>query len=171
VSAFLGIDPGLSGALALYDVASGALEVADMPVFRVKTKHVLDAHGLARIIDDWTSGSDVRVWLEFVASSPQMGVASSFKFGEGYGVVQGVLAANFLRVEKVTPAQWKRAMKVSGEKDECRAAACRLFPRRSALFARKKDDGRAEAALIALYGSRQHQPFTPEPLTPQEAEQ
>lgn len=155
MTAFLGIDPGLTGALALYDAGADTLDVADIPTFRVGTKHLLDAHGLARIVDDWTAGKTVSVWLEFVASSPQMGVASSFKFGEGYGVVQGILAANFLRVERVTPASWKRAMKLPADKEASRAMACRLFPRHSALFALKKHHGRAEAALLALHGSRQ----------------
>lgn len=166
---FLGIDPGLTGALARYDAATETLDVADMPTFRLGKKSVLDAHSLARIVDDWTAGAPVIVYLEFVSSSPQMGVTSAFKFGEGYGVIQGVLAANFLRVEKVTPAAWKRFMKVTADKDSARAAACRLFPRHSALFARVKDHGRAEAALLARYGSRQQQPFVPpDPLEPQE---
>ncbi len=45
-------------------------------------------------------------------------------------------------------------MKLSADKDASRAMACRLFPRHSALFARKKDDGRSEAALLAMYGAR-----------------
>lgn len=151
----LGIDPGLAGALALYDASADHLRVEDIPTFKIGTKSVIDANGLARIVDDWVSGQRVVAFLEFVSASPQMGVTSAFKFGVGFGLIQGVLAANFVRVEMVTPPAWKRAMKVTRDKDECRAAATRRFPALSPLFARKKDDGRAEAALIALYGARQ----------------
>lgn len=149
----LGIDPGLDGALALYD-GEGYCEVLDMPTYQVGKKRHLDALALARWIDANSEHID-RVWLEYVAASPQMGVTSAFRFGEGYGILQGVLAANFLRVISVTPPVWKRAMKVTGNKDECRAKAAGLFPHQSGLFARKKDDGRAEACLLAVYGSRQ----------------
>lgn len=157
MSAVIGIDPGLSGALARYDLETTALLVEDMPVFKIGSKTVIDALGLARLIDVWGADQGVVAFLEFVASSPQMGVASAFKFGEGCGIVKGVLAANFVRVESVTPPAWKRAMGVKADKDGCRAVAAQRFPRQSGLFARKKDDGRAEAALIALYGAQQAQ--------------
>lgn len=152
---FVGIDPGLDGAIAAWEGPGEPIAVADMPTYQMGKKRVLDVLGLARAVDNIVRERRATVYLEFVSSSPQMGVASAFKFGEGYGALQGVLAANFLSVVKVTPSTWKRAMKVTGNKDECRAAAAAMFPEQSALFARKKDDGRAEAALIAVYGARQ----------------
>lgn len=152
MKSILGIDPGLSGAVALYDPNTGELEVHDVPVHQIGSKRTIDHYGFARIIDNWSTVNPV-VWLEFVASSPQMGVSSAFKFGDTNGVIRGVCAAHFLSIITVTPAAWKRAMKVTGDKDECRAKACALFPKHTFLFARKKDDGRAEAALIAMHGS------------------
>lgn len=153
---YVGIDPGLDGALCAWEGAGSPLSVLDMPTYQIGKKRVLDALGLARWADATLGcGKPVKVFLEFVASSPQMGVASAFKFGQSYGVLQGILAAQFVEVISVTPAHWKRAMKVTGDKDECRAKAASLFPTQSALFARKKDDGRAEAVLLAVYGSRQ----------------
>lgn len=149
----IGIDPGLTGALALYDPLSGSLDVADMPVHRIGSKTVVDHYGLARIVDDW-GRTTPHCWIEFVSSSPQMGVASAFKFGETVGVIRGVCAASFLPIETVTPPTWRKAMGVKGDKDESRARACALFPKHSGLFSRKKDDGRAEAVLIAAYGAR-----------------
>lgn len=152
----LGVDPGLDGALALYNDAAGSFEVLDMPTYQIGKKRHLDALGLARWIDA-NSEHINEVWLEYVAASSQMGVTSAFRFGEGYGILQGVFAANFLKVVSVTPPVWKRSMKVTGDKDECRAAAAKMFPRQSGLFARKKDDGRAEAVLIAVHAVRQNQ--------------
>jgi hypothetical protein len=52
----------------------------------------------------------------------------------------------------VPPATWKKAMRLKGGKDESREAAMRLWPASAGLFARVKDNDRAEAALIAEWG-------------------
>lgn len=150
----LGIDPGLGGALALYR-ADGALEIVDMPTLQLK-KRVINEYALARIVDDWAS-SVREVWLEQVGVRPGEGAVGAFSFGRGYGVIRGICAANFLTIVDVTPQTWKRAMKIAGAKDEARAAASALFPACASQFVRKRDDGRAEAALIALYGALQTQ--------------
>lgn len=152
-SCILGIDPGLSGALALYGV-DGSLEIVDMPTLQLKTKRVIDEYALARIIDDWSSRIR-EVWLEQVGSRPGEGHVGAFNFGRGYGVLRGICAANFLTIIDVTPATWKGAMKVRGDKDESRQRASALFPRHAGQWSRKRDDGRAEAALIALHGAQQ----------------
>lgn len=148
-TAILGIDPGLSGALALLDV-DGSLEVVDMPTLQLK-KRVIDEYALARIIDDW-AGRVREVWLEQVATRPGEGAVGAFTFGRGYGLLRGICAANFLTIIDVTPQTWKRALRVPAEKDGARAAASRVFPRHAGMWARVKDDGRAEAALIARHG-------------------
>jgi crossover junction endodeoxyribonuclease RuvC len=151
--AILGIDPGKTGALALLQ-PDGLLMIEDVPVFKIGSKTTVDHYALARVIDNWSPLKPV-VWLEQVGTRPGEGSVGAFDFGRTYGILLGVCAAHFLTVNLVTPASWKVAMKVKGDKDESRAAACTMFPRQSVLFARKKDDGRAEAALIAAYGVRQ----------------
>lgn len=155
-SCFLGIDPGLSGALALYDPTDGSLEIADIPVLQLKSKRIIDEYALARRIDCWSSR--VReVWLELVGVRPGEGAVGAFSFGKGYGVIRGVCAANFLTIMDVTPQSWKAALRVKGDKDESRLVASRLLPRYAHNWTLKKHDGRAEAALIALYGAQQHE--------------
>jgi crossover junction endodeoxyribonuclease RuvC len=149
----LGIDPGKCGALALLDIAGGALEVADVPTLAIRGKTVIDHYGLARIVDAWATRNPV-VFVEQVGSRPGEGHAGAFDFGRTCGLILGVLSANFLRVEFVTPSKWKADLKVKGDKDESRQRAATLFPRQSGLFARVKDDGRAEAALIAAWGAQ-----------------
>lgn len=156
--AILGIDPGLSGALALYWPSSGVVAVRDMPVLETRRsdkriKRSVDPYELARLIDEWSKDIGL-VCLELVGVRPGEGAVGAFSFGEGYGLVRGVCCANFLPVETVTPASWKRAMGVKGDKDESRARASQLFPRSAGLWPRKKDDGRAESLLIAAYGAR-----------------
>ena len=153
----LGIDPGRYGALALYNPTTGDLTVHDMPTLQVGKRHLVDATEVARIIDNW-SAQIWEVWLEQVATRPGEGAVAAFAFGRGYGVLQGVIAANFLPLQQVTPQSWKKALRVTGNKDESRARASALLPKHAGLWTLKKHEGRAEAALIALYGARQSNP-------------
>lgn len=154
----LGIDPGLTGALALFDPAAERLLIEDVPTFTLKSggrkKSTVDHYGLARIIDAWVSLNPV-VWLEQVGTRPGEGAVGAFSFGKTYGLLLGIAAAHFLRIELVTPASWKSALKVKGDKDVSRQRASALLPRHSGLWPLAKHDGRAEAALIALHGSMQ----------------
>jgi crossover junction endodeoxyribonuclease RuvC len=149
----LGIDPGKRGALALLDVTAGALEVEDVPTLTIRGKTVIDHYALARIVDAWSPRNPV-VFIEQVGSRPGEGHAGAFDFGRTCGLILGVCAASFLRIEFVTPATWKRSHKLGPDKDQARLRAATLFPRHSGLFARVKDDGRAESALIAAYGAQ-----------------
>lgn len=152
----IGIDPGLTGALALLE-GGELIAIEDMPTFRIGKKTAIDHWALARIIDRWNDvtgpASPPAAWIEFVSSSPQMGVTSAFSFGKGYGIILGILAANFIPMHFVTPPSWKTAMKAKGEKDESRARAKALWPARSDWFSLVKHHGRADAALIGLYGA------------------
>ena len=72
-----------------------------------------------------------------------------FAFGQAYGLVLGVLAGLWIPTSTVTPAAWKKALKLNTGKDAARAKAAQLWPQMAGEFKRVKDDGRAEAALIA----------------------
>ncbi len=152
----LGIDPGASGALAV--VEDGQLvALVDMPTLTVKrgTREVreVNAPALAHAILDLGPGSIDAALLEKVGAMPGQGVSSMFAFGRAVGVIEGVLGGLLIPYSTVPPQEWQRAMRVRGGKDGARERAMRLFPARAAEFARKKDDGRADAALIASYGA------------------
>jgi crossover junction endodeoxyribonuclease RuvC len=66
-----------------------------------------------------------------------------------------VLAALQVPYQLVTPNEWKRSFRLGPSKAEARIAAARLFPGSARYFARVRDEGRAEAALIALFGAQQ----------------
>jgi crossover junction endodeoxyribonuclease RuvC len=87
---------------------------------------------------------------------PKQGVASSFTFGEGFGIWKGIIAAFQLPVELVSPQRWKKTMLADQgkEKDASRFKAMQLFPSVADQLKRVKDDGRAEALLLAEYGRR-----------------
>ena len=153
----IGIDPGLSGAVARYNSDAGSVIVMDMPTFTLtrngKSKRDIDAVSLARIIDDFASEAGTCIYLEAVASRPGQGVSSVFAFGKAYGIALGIASATFCPVELVTPQVWKRALKVPADKDGARARASALLPGSAWQWPRVKDADRAEASLIALYGS------------------
>ncbi len=151
----LGVDPGLSGACALYCTESkGLVEVFDMPTIAAGTgsKRVLDESTLAWRIDAFANRIK-HAFVERVGAMPGQGVTSMFSFGTSYGIVRGIIAANFIPITLVTPQTWKKALGVPKEKDGARGRASQLMPTSSPQWARAKDDGRAEAALISLYGA------------------
>lgn len=152
-AAFLGVDPGLGGALAV--VQDGHVETFDMPTFDIKGKRKLDIALLDSIIRGIAAVREPRLAVvEDVHSMPAQGVASSFTFGYVTGVVHALLAAHKIPVHLVSPGAWKRVMGLSADKDASRQLASRIFPASVAHWARKKDDGRAEAVLLAHYGSK-----------------
>ncbi|UGA37931.1 hypothetical protein JOS77_29010 [Chromobacterium haemolyticum] len=148
----LGIDPGINGAIAVLD-GDSLVEVHDMPVVELKsgktTKRSVSPAMLANIMRQYPGA---HVVVEKVGAMPGQGVSSMFNFGKSAGIVEGVCAGLGLPVSFVTPQQWqKRASRRDG-KDGSRARAAELFPSQAGLFARVKDDGRAEAVLIAKFG-------------------
>jgi crossover junction endodeoxyribonuclease RuvC len=151
----LGIDPGASGALAIVDLTQpGRVEIFDMPSVQVKrgTRMVnqVSAPMLAEILREKLIDFAV---LEKVGAMPGQGVSSMFAFGRAAGVVEGVLAGLEIAVTLVTPQEWQKHMRVVGGKDGARSRASQIFSKDVNYFLRKKDDGRADAALIASYGS------------------
>jgi crossover junction endodeoxyribonuclease RuvC len=153
MSAIIGFDPGLDGAGALN--ADGVLSIIDMPTLRPGKRRVVDEIELARLIG--AMGPIDHAFVELVGIRPGEGAVGAFAFGLGYGVLRGILRAHFIPITFVTPTRWKRAVGIpaGAGKDASRAMAKEMFQHDAGLFARVKDDGRAEAALIALYGARQ----------------
>lgn len=147
----LGIDPGLSGGLALLH-GGAIIQAAAMPVVKVAGKGEIDLARLGAILRDWAPS---HAWVEQQQSMPRQGVASSFRTGQNYGTLLGFLQASGVPVAVVRPAVWKRAMGVPSDKAAAVAIASRLLPSSSHWWPRRGDDGIAEAALLAVYGSRQ----------------
>jgi crossover junction endodeoxyribonuclease RuvC len=154
MSFIIGIDPGNNGAVAIVDAKGGLIEVWPMPTLEVKVGKATKTRISPELLsEELRNLDDVRAaYIEAVASSPQMGVSSAFAFGEGFGIVKGVLAALQIPVVLVPPAKWKRDMSLNASKDGSRAKAIAKWPQHAAEFKRVKDDGKAEAALIAEWG-------------------
>jgi len=151
----IGIDPGLSGAIAV--LTDDSLQIHDMPTMTVdrngKAKRQVSANELAELLNLY-AGKDCHVYVERVSAMAGQGVTSVFSFGRSFGMIEGILAALKMPVTFVAPATWTRAIGRSPGKDASRARAMELFPNYEYFFKRVKDDGRADAALIAHWGRK-----------------
>lgn len=162
----LGIDPGVSGALALLTEGGALLSVHDMPVTEAvigKTKRrrvapVLLARLMRELAPDTVAIEQVQPMPRRKAKGDAEGGAgggsgalSAFGLGRSLGVVEGVVAGLALPIVSSHPATWKRAMQLTSDKERSRQRALELWPAQANLFARKKDADRAEAALLGLY--------------------
>lgn len=146
----LGIDPGLEGALAVLS-EEGDLETTRMPIMGAKSKRIIDITAVARFVAE----RDVEFALcEYTGAMPRQGVASTFKFGFVSGQITGLLHAICLPHKFVTPTRWKKDFGLSADKELSRRLAIERFPRAAEQFALRKDEARAEAALIALWWFR-----------------
>lgn len=132
--------------------------VFDTPILTVagsKNKRECNASAMASLLEPYRD-CEALVVLENIHSMPKQGVASSFSFGKGFGMWLGIVAAFKLPMELVSPQRWKKEILVDmGQgKDASRFKAIALFPSIAEQLSRKKDDGRAEALLLAEYGRR-----------------
>lgn len=151
----MSIDPGLSGAVAVYNPSSKSLiSVKDMPVHTDKKgRRRIDAYELSLYVGAYAP--DIRfAVIEKVGPMPHDGVVQAFHFGYGTGIAAGVLSAHMLQIVEAEPAAWKSAMGLSRDKNLSRTRAMTLFPKEATLFKRAKDDGRAEAILMAVFAAR-----------------
>lgn len=152
----IGIDPGLSGAIAHLTRAND-LHVWDMPVIEQivggKKRNRINVHAFRDIIID--IGQVDMVVLEDVNSMPTDGKVQASTFGRGLGQLEGVLIALDRPLTLVRPQVWTKKLGVGADKGVHRATAMRLNPTKADLFKRVKDDGRADAALIALWYMRE----------------
>lgn len=158
----IGVDPGLTGAIAvLVDGEFG--DVFDMPVeAKAKKGNQVDCAALFQIAVDirgrYVTSMRTRIVIEQVsAGGPamrgrQQGISSAFSFGDSFGCARffGVLIAE-ASVDFVRPAQWKQDMKLTNRKEYSLTKARRMFPGARQKLSRKKDDGRAEALLLARW--------------------
>ena len=120
---FLGIDPGISGGLAI--LYEGTF---DPTVYAFKDMTVRDIVDCLRGIPIGEHGSFAM--LESVHSFPGQGVASSFKFGQHFGQLIGILAGSGIAYDLVSPQKWQKELGClsKGDKNITKAAAQRLFP-------------------------------------------
>ena len=155
---YVGCDPGLGGALAVWRPADEMLLVIDMPTHEINGKRRIDLYQLSAELKSWIAVSpNARAIVENVGAFPGQSPNSMFNFGFAAGALQSAIATLELPMVLVVSQVWKKVYGIPGgreNKDVSRQKASMLFPKFAHLWARKKDDGRAEAVLLAHYGSK-----------------
>src|SRR5208282_1005449 len=146
----LSVDPGLSGALAILDARGDIRVTLDIPTIGDGAQRRIDAANLADTVCEQMPYPFAIV--EQVGARPGQGVAWTFRFGQSYGMILGVIGALAIPVRHVSPAKWKRALGLNRDSETSRARAIETWPLCAELFRRKADVDRAEACLIGHVG-------------------
>ncbi len=173
----IGVDPGVTGAIAMIGHKGEFLRCEDLPVMvrtetrvkgkngvmRTKTTNQVNAAALAELLREWLKDYDrpaVHIVIEKCQAMPGMikgsekaqSSSGTFSLGLSAGVIEGVVGALGYSHALVHPATWKASIKLAGgtKKDVYRTYAQRLYP--EAPLTRMMDHNRAEALLIAKYG-------------------
>jgi hypothetical protein len=149
----LGVDPGLQGALCLYEIFTRRIEVFDMPV----TDGRVDPAKLAAIVEMCKVRGTIHAAVENVNARP--GQAHTWAFALSVGIVHGCLGALSVPLNLIQPAQWKSAYGLrrapnetqADTKARARLLATELWPKYAENFKRVKDADRAESSLIARF--------------------
>lgn len=146
-----GIDPGKTGAMVIL-FPDNSVIVNRVPLMKLRSK---EQPAWSDWWQQWSAAAqDVdRFVVEQIAARPGQGVSSMFNFGVSYGFAQAVAVASGAPMHFVTPATWKAKLSLlKSDKNASREMARRLMPKINGEVARVKDDGVAEAALLAYYG-------------------
>ena len=152
----IGIDPGLSGAIAIME-NNKVLNIFDMPVMSEgkKNKRQLNSAQLVKLLkDNISKNEDISVVVEQVNAMPGQGVTSMFNFGQTFGAIKGVCAALGLPIFFVRPSKWKKHFElINSSKDSSRTKAIEMYPSLSNDKDKKKDVNKSDAILIARFFS------------------
>ena len=147
----VGIDPGLSGAIAL--AGPDNVSAWDMPLLNDGTKKQLDLLNIIDLLKSFPETS--KVVLEKAQPMPRDGSMGSFRYGEVYGALKALIVSMKLPLIEVAPITWKTKIVGKGkDKDASRMLVMQLFPQLSKQFQIKKSHNRAEAILLTEYGKR-----------------
>lgn len=141
----LGIDPGsVSGAYAFMDTDDQMIPiVGDLPV----ANRMVDAAQFSRLVQFFQPKAAI---VEQVSAMPKQGATSGFRFGQGVGIIHGVIQASGVAMHLVPASAWKKQYRLTSDKELSRSMAIRLFPLVEGMHL-KKHHGRAEALLLAQY--------------------
>lgn len=138
---YLGIDPGKKGALALLDKETMRVTCYDMPTTTAELHDLVAGMPIIR---------NCAVEKPFY---PQMiGIKNATTIAQAFGCLIGALQWRDIPFAEVRSNKWKPAMNLSKDKNASREMAMQMFPDDADQFKRVKDDGRAEAALLAVWG-------------------
>lgn len=156
---FIGIDPGLTGAIGSLDSEGKVRAVIDTPILDTisssgskRSEYNIQAMGgVLKAFINGNGPETVHVALEGVQPFPKAGVVPMFGLGRGLGLWEGILTALGFVYTKIRPQDWKAALMrgMRGGKETSIVRAQQLFPDLD--WSKKKYHGRADSLLLAEY--------------------
>lgn len=152
----IGIDPGLKGGICLAWADTETWGLCAMPVMGSGID-LVELKGI--LINPRSVPPPELVVIEKVHSMPKQGVASSFKFGDGFGSLKGLCVGLALPFILVTPQKWKKTVLAGydwkGNKDASIVYVKQRYPGislRPTERSRVDSHGLADAVCLAQYG-------------------
>ena len=141
----IGIDLGKQGAFAVIDDYEYDLSVKtyDMPATLDAKRQLISDIGVVKC-----------AWIERPFFPRMIGIKNAVTIAKAYGELKACLFFAGIPTFEVDPSTWKKSMHLTSDKNASRALASQYFPDASDQWKLVKQDGRAEAALIAMYGWR-----------------
>ena len=159
---FASIDPGVSGALAIFSYTGELQHLTDMPTIPTKRgKKKTQALDRAMIVDLFLLHQVDHVFIELSQARPPKrngqsvtpGIVSTGSYMRNYGILLGICSGLQIRCTEITPAAWKAKVMSGMAKDKGASIirAGELYP--EVPLNRKKDHGRADALLLGWYAA------------------
>lgn len=146
----LGVDPGLSGGLAVVEAPRKLLGVSSIPTTGEAAKRRVDVVATLEWIRQHSPDAAV---IERAQAMPDQGASSGFVYGRAVGALEACIQGLLIPMTVIEASAWKKANGLIGRgKEDSRQRALLLFPDGHGMLARKMDHNRAEAALMAAYG-------------------
>jgi crossover junction endodeoxyribonuclease RuvC len=157
----LGIDPGLTGALAVVsregsDGRVRLVSVIDVPIIGEDAKREVSPTVLTFIQNNAPNAA----YIERANWRPGQQAMAGFLYGGIYLSLRLAVRGCLVPLTSIESRAWKRAHDMPSRtedeqrqaKEDSRQRALHLFPEASESFGRVMDHNRAEASLIAYYG-------------------
>ena len=149
-----GIDPGITGAVAILD-GKEIIDVLDLPTMsegKKNKKQLNSAHLSQYISNNVKDINKTVVVVEQVNAMPGQGVTSMFNFGQTFGAIKGISATLKLPIFFVRPAKWKKHFDlINSSKDASRTKAIEIYPSLAEKLSKKKDVNKSDAILIGRF--------------------
>lgn len=154
---YVGIDPGIGGAVAAVTAQGEFIDVASMPIQAKKSgRNEVDALALHEWFESLRGKRILYSMIERVSAMPGQGVSGMFSLGDSFGSARAIAVVSSERTDFAQPGVWKKKMQLTNNKFYSLTVARKCFPKASEHLSRKKDEGKAEALLLAKYAAQHH---------------
>ena len=156
-----GVDPGKTGAISIFSYVFDDYYLQDIVDYENTDVIIRMLQVITQNI--YPSKNMCVTFIENVHAAPGQSVSAMFNFGQNLGWWKGLFDGFGIEYKLIAPQSWSPKMlgRTDDKKNKAREVATQLFsrdldskvdPNGHSWFHLKKNDGRADAALIGWYG-------------------